>query len=155
MIWVQGLSASDVNFSLAAELFDPSVFMPLSLGVTTTGTIAKVGQQQAYEFIAAIGQRLMLDGRANAAGLDLRLTTPSNHTLWQAAPDYDQGPLTITQSGTYRLTVRGTGSSTGDYGFSLLDIASSNQIELDQSYSGTLDLADMLAAYRFQGAVSV
>ena len=126
----------------------------LVLGAQTSGNIATPGQHDAYTFNAVAGQRLFLDGQTSSiTTLFATLTGPTGTQVFNGRPYQDNGPFTVTTSGTYTLTI-GTGAgdnSTGTYNFRLLDLSNSPAITLGTVVSGTDNPGDGTVAYTLTG----
>ena len=132
---------------------NPTSAVP-TLGTEVTGTIVNPGDQANYTFTGSAGQQVYFDNLGFATYLTANLTGPSGNSVFSTYYDYDgigdadQGPYTLTQSGTYTLTVQdnyysslgnyGQQAATGSYDFRLSDTATAPAIATDTVVSGTL-----------------
>jgi RHS repeat-associated protein len=132
-------TAVDYSF----ELSDPATTTAaLSLDTATTFTVQKPGDRIRYTFTGQVGQRVYLD--------DLSSIGPTGSQAWNSqflGPDGtalftgqgDQGPVTLTEAGTYTLVA--TGSQPGSYPFMLRDVASAPALTQGMSVTANLDPA--------------
>ena len=96
------------NFEVFDNIHPNTTWTTLGNGVTVTGaTIVNPGDSQTYTFPGTAGQRIYYDGLASAStDLDAELTDPFGNILFNTvASSRDQGPYTLTYSGTYTLTI--------------------------------------------------
>jgi len=148
-----GTSATPVIFSFRA-VTSVVTSHPLTLNSTVTGSITNPGDQEAYTFTAAAGQRLVYDALdADSLPINARLTNPAGVTVWERNSDNDVEPFTLLDSGIYTLTMDGNGSATGPYQFRLLDVANFPVLSWDTLLTGTLDPGISAKLYRFEGTV--
>ena len=78
----------------------------LTLGQEVTGTIANPGDQATYTFTGSPGQRIYFDSLARHARPTGRPHRPvGNKVFTGTLSSGDQGPFTLTRSGTYTLTI--------------------------------------------------
>ena len=109
----------------------------IAIGDTIEDQIEELGQQNTYTFTGTEGQRLWFDGLTGAA-ITAKLYSPANQELFSLAMPKDNGPLTLNETGTYRLLVDGKGASVSDYSFRFLDIdEDAIAVSLDEEISGT------------------
>src|SRR5262249_8886034 len=72
--------------------------------------------QAIYTFTAAAGQPLPSDPTPRASNrLQAQLFDPSGNPVFDTNGSTDQGPITLTQSGTYRLLLSSSSGATGTY----------------------------------------
>jgi protocatechuate 3,4-dioxygenase beta subunit len=120
----------------------------LTLGVVTSGTLANPGDQATYTFSGTAGQRLFLNGQGADSDIRVNITSSSGTTVvsnQQLA--YDFGPFTLTQAGTYTVTVFGSGRASGKFSFQLSDLSGASPLTFGTPSS--LTLADQYAAGTF------
>src|SRR5205823_4225146 len=98
----------------------------------TQGDIVTPGDTHNYTFTGAVGRRFYLANLGSDTGIAITLTAPDGAEL-----DVSSGPFTLTEAGTYTLSV--TGSQSGHYRFSLIDTAGSPQLALQAPVTGALD----------------
>ena len=132
----------------------------LKLGSAVSGTIVNPGDEANYTFNGAAGERIYFDNLGFADGLSASLTGPTGATLFSdeyGIGNSDQGPFTLTQSGTYTLTVVGSydyygvTAATGGYAFDLSDIAAAPAMPTGAAVGGTLATGLNTDLYRFSG----
>jgi hypothetical protein len=148
-----GSSTTPFNVTFRAIPFtNPTA--ALTLGATASSTLANPGDQQTYTFTGTAGQSLFYDGLSADGGLNAQLVdTFGNVVGVNTAPQNDQGPFTLTQSGTYRLVISGSGASVGAFSFRVLNLSAATTLPLDGSTtSGTLDPGTSTNLYRFTGS---
>ncbi|MGB3401136.1 MAG: putative Ig domain-containing protein [Microcoleaceae cyanobacterium] len=127
------------------------------------GNLAEKGEVDLYTFTGVVGQRIYLDQ------LFLNSDYYKSHTITISSPTgkevldwtyntdssssdgrrYDPLPITLTEAGTYEIKVDASNEYTGEYSFSLLDLASATPIAPDQPQSGVLDPSRELHLYQF------
>jgi len=133
----------------------PTTNLALTLGASVSGQLIEAGEEDRYTFTGSAGQRLYYDGtRFDQPSLSVFLLNPSGGTLHiNTGAEYDAGPFTLTESGTYTLVLKATTEVTGNYGFRLIDIAQSPAmtVGLDTSIKGTNAPASSASVYRFTG----
>jgi hypothetical protein len=105
----------------------------LTLGTVVSNVIGEAGQNVAYTFTGAVGQRIYYDAlQADADQIYVQLFNPAgtianiNHNA-----DSDVGPFTLAVAGTYTLVFYGLGDETGNFAFRLLDVNSQPVLPLD------------------------
>ncbi len=164
LIAVQGQTGNNTNdayaFTITANI-NPTD--SLTLGATVSGTIANAGDSHTYTFQGTAGQHLYFDGLpVNTSGNFLyQFYDPTGTRINYGYDSYGSGgdffasspdlPLT----GTYTLTVTGSGNTTGSYGFRLLDQASAATVSLTAgvatTITGTLATGFTTDLYTFSG----
>jgi hypothetical protein len=126
------------------------------------GNLAEKGEVDLYTFTGVVGQRIYLDQ------LFLNSDYSKSHTITISSPTgkevldwtyntyssskgkrYDPLPITLTEAGTYEIKVDASHEYTGEYSFSLLDLASATPIAPDQPQSGVLNPGQELHLYEF------
>ncbi|MEG5129330.1 putative Ig domain-containing protein [Microcoleus sp. ARI1-B5] len=96
----------------------------LSLNALIQGNIAKLGEQDVYTFTGAVGQTLYFDPRTGNSNITVKIESPSGkEVLNNANTGADRPPFTLTEPGTYKVTVDGNTNTIGDYSFILSDAA--------------------------------
>ncbi|MEA5471931.1 putative Ig domain-containing protein [Spirulina sp. 06S082] len=119
----------------------------LKLGEAIAGEIQDFGEKDTYTFIGDLAQKLFFSGLGD--NIQVVLYDPSGGV---AADLTDGLPLTLEQTGEYRLVVEGTDSEiTGDYEFILRDRALAPALEFETSVQGQLDSDGKVNLYRFAG----
>ncbi|HVV70402.1 MAG TPA: hypothetical protein VHI52_02715, partial [Verrucomicrobiae bacterium] len=126
--------------------------IPLSFGVTYSGTIGLPGESHTYLFSGTPGQRVLLDSQeVDGLQINATLLSPSGVVLHQRNDDYDSGPLVLTEPGPYTLRIDASGSITGNYRFRLLDFAMATPLTLGAALQGQLDPGLSCNLYQFSG----
>jgi frataxin-like iron-binding protein CyaY len=163
-IWGSGTGDGDQDYQL--RLITPDfIDYAYTLGDAVSGQIGEKGEQQIYHFDGTDGQRLYFDilaftgSRGNWRGhgrnpdTAATLYSPSGKQVFTQGIEFeDLGPLTLSETGAYRLVFDGVGEDTQPYTFRLLDIfANADPIELDTDIMGTLDPSSRVQFYRFEG----
>ncbi|MBE9061109.1 Ig-like domain-containing protein [cf. Phormidesmis sp. LEGE 11477] len=147
--------ANDFSFRLTEQPFEapePVVGEALTLGTLTEGAIAVADEVDTYLFDGTAGQRLYYDGISGIASIDASLVSPSGVTVFSFNnANRDRGPITLLESGEYQLRLDGSGSTTGDYGFQLLDLAEATDLPFDTVVSGTLEAGRATDFFQFEG----
>jgi large repetitive protein len=132
----------------------------LTLGNTVTSKISQAGEQDIYTFTGTAGQRIYYDALANTTALiTAQLFSPSgqifnagNQSIFDNSDaDFDRSPITLTESGTYKLVLDGSADSTGDYSFRLVDVSTAAILSLNTPTSGTLNPGLKTEVYQING----
>ncbi|WP_293313893.1 putative Ig domain-containing protein [Microcoleus sp. PH2017_08_TRC_O_A] len=121
----------------------------LALNAPVTSSISKLGEQDVYTFTGTVGQTLYFDPRTGNSNIAVNIQSPSGKVLLNNGnTSLDAPPFTLTEPGTYKLTVDGTTNAIGDYSFILRDTAS--LLPLGSSLSGSL-AAKETVLYKING----
>jgi len=136
----------------------------LALNSMTTGALDRA-ESDVFTFAGTVGQRILFDAidddplgfedlRATLfapSGAAARITTLSILFQNQQATS-DVGPLTLLETGTYRLVFSSIGTAAGDYGFRLLDAASAPIVTPNLQITAALSPSGLESdLYRFNG----
>ncbi|MFT5535257.1 MAG: hypothetical protein ACI802_003521, partial [Candidatus Paceibacteria bacterium] len=144
-----------VNFSFALNRV-PDVPQTLTLGATVDGAINIAGQSTVYRFDLAAPSQLAFDSRSNRADITWSLTGPRGDEVTNRRFDRSDSGNALSAmmlpAGHYRLTVRGSASAVGAFGFKLADLATASAVTLNTPLTGTLTPANSSLAYRFSVA---
>jgi RHS repeat-associated protein len=122
---------------------------------TVTGTILEKGEQDYYTFAGTVGQALFFDrlsfNSTSNVSHTISLTDPRGETVWtrNLYNDDDSKPIVLSEDGIYTVKIDASGENTGTYSFNLLDFALATPIELDTSYTNTLNPGQEAHIYRF------
>ena len=163
---LEGSTSFPVDFNF--ELTEPAVTRTsLNLGETISGTIAEPGERNIFTFDATAGQLLYFEGlSADSNQLDIYLSSPTGVELGGGAAstpitsdifgsDVQRdaiAPFFLSETGTYRLVVDGSGESTGDYSFRLSDAQSAaTLLPLNTPVTGSLESGIEVDLYRLEG----
>ena len=122
-------------------------------GTTVSGNLNPGRSVDLYTLSGTAGQRLFFDGQ-NAHGVDVRviMTSPSGVNVFNLAADQDQAPITLPETGIYRIMVAGNSDTAGAYSFRLLDGAAATPVTLGTVVNGTLPVAGSTNLYRVTGS---
>ncbi|QLE56855.1 Ig-like domain-containing protein [Nostoc sp. TCL26-01] len=145
---------SNANVGYSFKVTNPPVTTTaLTLGNTVTSTISQPGEIDEYTFTGTAGQRLYYDGLINNNTFTIyaQLFSPSEQSVFYIDADSDRQPITLTETGTYKLILDGNGNNTGDYSFRLLDASAATVITLDTTITNTLTPGLETDIYRING----
>ena len=153
---VGGTNASDtsgVNYNF--EVYDNvNPTLALTLGSSISGTIANPGDLATYIFSGTAGQTVLFHTLNDSYdSLYVKLTTPQNSsTILDQNTYYSSSPIVLPYSGTYNLTVAGSGAATGGYDFVLDDTSTAPSITLAPGNGTTINdsIAGGLSANIYQ-----
>src|SRR6266581_1099738 len=127
----------------------------LTLAASVTGSLDEPGEEDRYTFTGTAGQRLYYDALdADNDPINVQLNSPSGGIVFiNGNSDADVGPFTLTETGTYTLLFKGTGDTTGDYSFRLIDVsqAPAQSLTFDTTVNGTNVPVTSESVYRFSG----
>ncbi|MBX9253632.1 tandem-95 repeat protein [Desmonostoc muscorum CCALA 125] len=123
----------------------------LTLGSKVTNSISEAGEQDTYTFTGAVGQKLFFDALTGNGNLRARLYGPSNDLLVDRDTNSDWPLVTLFESGNYRLVVDGYDNITGNYSFTLSDLAQVQPLTFGTPVTNTLEPGNSVALYRFDG----
>ncbi|MCO6459521.1 MAG: hypothetical protein J5I93_29765 [Pirellulaceae bacterium] len=124
---------------------------PLTIDGETSGTLDSPGENDVFTFEGTVGQRLYFDALDNDPdGLNIQLLSPlgasTNHD-----EDVNLGPIVLGETGTYQLTVFGSGDATGDYRFRLGNAPLQRAaLALGAPLTGTIDVPGEVDQFTFQ-----
>ena len=121
----------------------------LPLGQTISQNIAEAGEKDTYTFEGQVGQKLFFDGLTGNSNLSVQLYDPFGNAV-VGTSGYssvntiaDWLPQTLTANGTYRLVVDGSNNNTGNYSFTLSDLAKVTPLNLAESNTGTAETGEV------------
>ncbi|MHB0961459.1 MAG: RHS repeat-associated core domain-containing protein [Pirellulaceae bacterium] len=142
------------SYTINVQPIAPVVPQALTLGSTVNETIAVAGEQDVYQFTLAAAANLYFDSLSDDGNFNWTLTGPAGTTVNQRSftgSDWFaslQGLLNL-PAGDYTLTIDGSGDTTGDYSFHLLNLADAEILTPGTAVSGTLSPHNETDAYRF------
>ncbi|MBP0011145.1 Ig-like domain-containing protein, partial [Roseofilum sp. Belize Diploria] len=142
---------SDSNSYTIELVQTTSPAIPLSLNALVESKLEKLGEQDVYEFPGNIGQTLYLDPRVGDYYMNLKIESPSGKTIINQRTDTDSIPFTLTQQGTYKITLDGHGDTLGDYSFILQDIAQTQQLPFNSDFNVNDQAPGETKLYQFTG----
>jgi hypothetical protein len=125
----------------------------LTLGTTTTGNLVKAGDEHRFTFTGAVGQRIFYDAlEAEFEPINAQLISPSGVIVFiNGNSDFDAGPFTLNESGTYTLLIKGSGDFISHYKFRLLDLAAAPILGYGASNTNNLNPQISAQLYRING----
>jgi RHS repeat-associated protein len=141
---------------ITAESFQFRVTTPqaLTLGSTVPGSINISGKQDTYTFDGRAGTRLFFDSLGGSSNVTAKLFSPSGKevTTWSANTDSNE-PLSLLETGGYRLVISANNNTTGNYSFRLVDLGSAPTLILNTPIAGRLEPGFETDFYQFYAAV--
>ena len=159
LLAVAGQSASNSSVSYSFEVFDNvNPTSTLTLGTEVNGTIANPGDSHTYTFTGTAGQRLYYNALASSSTyVFAELTDPYGNAFFNTSASSNEGPYTLSYSGTYTLTIYSYANqrATGAYAFTLDDASTATNIALTPgsgtTETGTLATGLSTNLYQFSG----
>lgn len=137
------------NFSISLT---PAQTLPLTLGQTINGTLNPGTRVDQYSFTGSAGQMLFFDGIKEGNTVFAQLTGPDGQAVVQLGTvDSDNGPFTLSLTGTYTLSIVGINSNSVTYSFRLIDVTTAPLVTLGNTFTGTLGPASTTNIYRVSG----
>lgn len=126
----------------------------LALNTVVTGEISLFGQRPSYTFSGTTGQRLYYDALdSDGDAITVQLISPAGTVVGiNQNSDFDAGPMTLAETGTYSLVFDGSGAQLGDFVFRLLDVATQSELLVNTTVSQTLVRGNSTDLYRLAGA---
>jgi sugar lactone lactonase YvrE len=146
-----GLPPSYYEFSLLA-IEDSTT--PLQLNETLTAEIRTPSEIDFYTFQANAGDQLVFDTRVGSRpGIRVDLFSPNSTVVWSGDTMSDSAPISLLDTGTYRLQVSGLGDATGSYGFAMRRVGDQPVISFETRIGDgdSLEAAGAATLYRFTG----
>jgi RHS repeat-associated protein len=142
----------DYNFQVVTP---ETTITELTLGDSIAESISEPGEIDEYTFSATAGQKLYYDALGTDFRIDAQLFSPSGTSVFFINSNDDRDPLTLTETGNYRLVINGESDGrTGDYSFRLLDLADATTLELDTEVADTLNPGLSSTLYKFEGTAN-
>ena len=128
-------AAGDVTGTYAFQLLDvpPADIFAIAIGDVVSdgvpepgaGNIEAAGTWDVYTFTATAGGSLYFDTLSSEiyfCDLGIHLLAPGGGILFNQPCYADKGPYSLSESGSYTLTIDAAGTATGTYSFQLLDV---------------------------------
>ncbi|NCT42819.1 MAG: RHS famlily protein, partial [Microcystis aeruginosa G11-09] len=113
---------------------------PMTIGTVISGSISETGEQDYYTFEGTAGQRLFFDSLVNTNNTYVYLTAPSGKIIVNGHHSRNNLiDIVLDESGTYRLAIDGSGETTENYGFRLLEYGAAFSLAKSQANSITLN----------------
>jgi RHS repeat-associated protein len=125
---------------------------PLTLGTEYSGTLSGQYDQQNFTFAGTAGQRVYFDSLGSSGNLGVGFTDPTSESVGYINAADDEGPYTLTATGTYTLSYQANAAGSNTYDFRLLDVASAPTFSVGTPFSGTLNPSKQVALYTFNGS---
>ncbi|MEW6160062.1 MAG: PA14 domain-containing protein [Verrucomicrobiota bacterium] len=124
----------------------------LNLGAVTTAQVPQPGDQKLFTFAGRAGQRVYYDALTlSFRPINVRLLTPLGNVLWDVWHSSDLGPVTLIEEGEYTLLVDGSGNTSGDFDFRLLDVSAAPATAIEARITDRLNTRSSSAIYQFDG----
>ncbi len=124
----------------------------ITVGQMVNGSIDVAGERDEYQFDASAGQVLFFDRlEGSRLSINWELTAPSGaQVFWQGIWD-DNGPVELSETGTYTLALTGNGNHTIAYRFQLVEVPppSVAAIEIGQAIDGAIGVQGEVDNYSF------
>lgn len=154
----------DVTFQLSrtpqpAEALTGTAF---ELGGLVEGQIAEAGDTGHHRFTLTAPARLILDSRTNSSALrwqiegpqgaitDPRAFSATGFSAYGGVWTTDNPYFIPLDAGDYSIRVAGTGTATGSYAFTLLDLNAATDLSDGETVSQAM-LGNAMAVFRFHG----
>lgn len=120
-----------------------------------TGIIAVPGQRDNYAFSIGAGSRFYFDSLTNSGTLLWSLTGPegaviTDRTFSGSDAQSVNDPTVSLPAGSYTLTVRSPGGTTGGYGFRFINVADATLLSSGTVVTNSSIPANQTALYQFQ-----
>uniref|UniRef100_UPI0030D90977 putative Ig domain-containing protein n=1 Tax=Tychonema sp. LEGE 07196 TaxID=1828665 RepID=UPI0030D90977 len=146
-LMLRGENSTPVNYKvqLVTTTDSPS---PIALNSLVSNSIGKLGEQDIYTFTGTVGQTLYFDPRIGNSNITVKIENPNGKVVLTGNTGSDKEPFTLTEPGTYKVTVDGNTNTIGDYSFFLKDTALS--LPLASPFNGTL-AAQETVLYKVDG----
>ncbi|PHR92220.1 MAG: hypothetical protein COA78_33630, partial [Blastopirellula sp.] len=147
-------SGAPDTYTINVQPVPNNASVPLTLGITTSGSLNVIGEQNQYTFNLASNSLLYFDSFTSNYDLNWTLTGPTG-TLVDRRSFFnsDAGnngfdPVIDAIAGNYTLTVDGDNDAIGAYDFRLSTLASATEITLGTPFSGDLTPSNETDLYR-------
>jgi RHS repeat-associated protein len=112
-----GASTGTYSFQLSNAIVNPPV--AISIGQPVSGATTHVGETNQYSFSGTAGQTIYF---YPTSGSDFFTLTDPNGTVLFRSVGQGEGPLVLSQTGTYTLAVKGQQNTTGSYAFEFFNV---------------------------------
>ncbi|MCC3568788.1 MAG: DUF4114 domain-containing protein [Microcoleus sp. PH2017_31_RDM_U_A] len=130
-------TAPPINYSIQ-PFFSTANPTSLTLGSTNSASISKPGEQDVYTFPGSVGQRLYFDPQLGNGSITAKIISPSGLEIFSGNTGADGLSNTLTESGTYRLTIDGNNDVLGSYSFRLANATAAPILPLGTATPGSL-----------------
>ena len=136
-LMLRGENSAPVNYKVQLVTTRESP-IPLTPNALVAKRIDKLGEQDVYTFTGTVGQTLYFDPRTGNSDIAVKIESPSGKVVLNGNTGSDKEPFTLTEPGTYKVTVDGNYGKTGDYSFILSDAAAAPLLPLGSPLSGSV-----------------
>ncbi|MBE9011234.1 putative Ig domain-containing protein, partial [Pseudanabaenaceae cyanobacterium LEGE 13415] len=150
---IRGNSSTLVNYSFQVSSGTRNV-RAITLGSSVSGTLAKPGQQDIYEFSGEIGSLIFLDVRTGTSSFRTRLIDPAGREVQAfsgSSLSTDKLAVLLTNAGKYQLVIDGDNNTIGDYSFRLLDRNQATKLTSSSSVTGQINPGNSVELYQLSG----
>ncbi|MDT0594942.1 RHS repeat-associated core domain-containing protein [Glaciecola petra] len=138
-----------VSFLLFSTLAFAS---PINVGDVINDTIDAAGEVDQYEFTASQGDTLFFDVQSGSSvNFTWQVLSPTNQALFSSSFYADKGPIVLTESGEYVLSIASNNNRTGSYQVQVVNVpaTSSTAIDLNVSIEGEISVQGEQDAFTF------
>ncbi len=153
----------DVTASYQFQIWDVPAATPLAIELDelVAGSIDTPGSSKQYQFTATAGQSIYFDlqatGEPSAAFLRYRLQDANGAEVFSSLVQFgfpfqgDRGPIVLSSSGVYTVTVQGEGDAVGSYQFKIWDVptTSVDSITIGQTVADAFAVPGAVKQYQF------
>ena len=146
-----GNTTGNFSFQLA-DVLDTTV-ETIALDELVQFSFSTAGEEKAFEFSVADGERVYFDRGAGASFIGWRLVAPSGQEVFNGQFS-DVTTTTLNEAGIYRLSVGGANQDfVGNASFQLFDVPETTvePIDLEQVVSSSITVAGQEKSYTFSG----
>lgn len=130
----------------------PTITLPIAIGDVVEGAISVQGEVDKYTIEIAAGQQLYFNSQLGSSFLGWNLVGPTGTVFADFYSD-DQGPLSFATSGTYTLTVDGSGDRVESYRFQITEVPPTvtTHIGYEMVINGAISAPGEVDLYTFDG----
>lgn len=146
-LFVSNEQAPAADYGLV--LSDVSTAPVLPLGTDVTANLPTGREAVVYRVDAAVGDRLIYDGRVGSGSSPARLLRPNGQALFQANTNADSPVTTIVDEGSHYLIVLGGESGAATAQFRVHDADAAPALPFDADTAVSITPGNALAVYAF------
>ncbi|WP_253155892.1 RHS repeat-associated core domain-containing protein [Stieleria tagensis] len=143
---LNGNATNTPSYNFTIWDVDPPETIAIEFDTVYAGDISTPAAVDNYTFTGNLGDSIYFDVLSFSNGyIHTELTAPDGSTVFSSLDSSlvtaDEGPLSLTQSGTYRLAWRGSQDATPNYSFqiNLVPPPEVTAIAIDQVYAGSIE----------------
>ncbi|MEO1375626.1 MAG: hypothetical protein AAFW70_15185, partial [Cyanobacteria bacterium J06635_10] len=132
----------DYEFEIISTTSPEQLLTPSNGNIFVNSDISKLGEQNTYTFSGTLGQQLYFDAILGNNNIKVKLESPSGSIIFEDRTNNDSTPITLIESGIYRLIVDGDNDTTGNYNFRIADVEQQEILSTntpDNPFNGTLN----------------